>query len=337
METRSREGSSAMIRPLARRLLPLPVRNALFLGYQSFRISFQDFGANPPILIYQMGKVGSSAIQKSLEHSGLPNPIYHVHALSDAGIKADGEYYQDHLARVPREIALARILRRQIDKYRSKAHFKIITLVREPIGRQISDFFQNVEVYWPHLVDRYGKVKVDDAIEHLCRIFVSFDESSDYASTWFDRELKPMFGIDVYTDPFSHDHGFSVLREKTADVLILRFEDLDRCFEPAVREFFSLESHIPLLKVNVGNKKEYAEEYANVLENMVLPKSVCARIYSSKYAKHFYTESKRKEFIRKWSGEPDRASVDAVRSGLRSPEDPGCISGGPLHRSVVLE
>lgn len=290
-----------MIRAFIRKLVPLSFRDWLFLNYQDFRIRFRDFSINPPILVYQMGKVGSMTIVRSLEAAKLSNPIHHVHCLSDAGIKADREYYLDLQQRIPREIPFSKILRRQIEKYRARAHYKIITLVREQVGRQISDFFQNVETYWPNLIDEYGRVKVDDAIEFLRDIFMNYDESTDYASNWFDRELKAMFEIDVYSYPFSHDRGFTIVRKRNADVLILRIEDLDRNFEQAVGEFLNPDGPIQLLKGNVGKEKKYAEEYAYVLANAVLPESVCARIYSSKYAKHFYTESMRNELIRKWS------------------------------------
>ncbi len=34
-----------------------------------------------PILVYQMGKVGSSTVVQTLEALGLPNPVLHVHTL----------------------------------------------------------------------------------------------------------------------------------------------------------------------------------------------------------------------------------------------------------------
>ena len=40
-----------------------------------------------PLLIYQMGKVGSTAVQVSLQAADLEVPIYHVHVLTEEGIK----------------------------------------------------------------------------------------------------------------------------------------------------------------------------------------------------------------------------------------------------------
>lgn len=292
-----------MERTFLKRIVPLPIRDGLVLGYERFRIRSQDFGKISPILVYQMGKVGSSTVVRSLEAAGLPNPIHHVHCLSDAGIKADGQYYLNLGQRIPRNVRLAEILRRKMENQGAIANYKIITLVREQISRQISDFFENVGVYWPHLLDERGRVKVDEAIKFLHDIFMNYDESADYASTWFDREIKAMFGIDVFSYAFSHDRGFTIIREKNAHVLVMRLEDLDSCFANAMSEFLGVDLGIALLKGNVGKEKMYAKEYATVLKSIVLPESVCARIYSSKYARHFYTETMRNELVRKWSTE----------------------------------
>ncbi len=37
---------------------------------------------HPPILIYQMGKVGSNTVHKTLLASGIQNPVFHVHFLT---------------------------------------------------------------------------------------------------------------------------------------------------------------------------------------------------------------------------------------------------------------
>lgn len=47
-----------------------------------------------PILVYQMGKVGSSTIVNTLKSSNINNPVYHIHFLSSEGIYSIENYYK---------------------------------------------------------------------------------------------------------------------------------------------------------------------------------------------------------------------------------------------------
>lgn len=249
-----------------------------------------------------MGKVGSKTVHRSLQNADLPNPIYHIHTLSHDGIKRYQEYRRSLGEPVDGSVKFKEMFLKKIDKNKAKVHWRIITLVREPISRAISGLFQDVEQHYPVLIDENGRVKKSHAIELLQEKFGSFDESTDYVCTWFDRELKSVFDIDVFAYPFDHHDGFTIIRDNNIEVLILRLEDLSRSFNNAIAEFLDLEKPIQILEANVGKDKWYSEEYGYVLENLTVPKSVCTRIYSSKYAKQFYCESMRNELIQKWSG-----------------------------------
>lgn len=267
---------------------------------EKLKINTQNFIKNPPIIIYQMGKVGSSTVLNSLKNVDLPNPVHHVHFLSHNGIK-NAEKYFLRLKNpiIPHHIKLSKILRKKIDKTKDR-RWKIITLIREPIGRDISDFFENVETQHPNLIDENGNVKKSQAIEFLQKKFMNYDELTNYTCTWFDKELKIAFNIDIYAYPFNHRKGFTIIRNKNIEILILKLEDIDRSFNNGVKEFLNLNCYIKMLKANVAKDKKYSIAYKYVLKNIVIPKPVCIKIYSSKYANHFYSESMRSEFIKKW-------------------------------------
>ena len=87
-------------------------------------------------------------------------------------------------------IKFGKILLKKIEKNKEKVHWRIITLVREPISRGISDLFQDVERFFPDLIDGNGKVEKSRAIELLQERFRNYDESTDYVCAWFDRVKK---------------------------------------------------------------------------------------------------------------------------------------------------
>jgi hypothetical protein len=282
------------------------IKRELYSSARSFKersqFYFRNFDANPPIIVYQMGRVGSSTVYRSLINSNsyLKNPVYQVHFLSDEGIRNAEEYFLSLNPPLRAEhIERSKLLRKKMSK--SRGRWKIITLVREPIARDISDFFQNVQKYYPHLIDSRGKIKREESIRHLQEMFMNYDPKTDYTCNWFDSELRPAFDIDVYNCPFNHALGFSIIRNETIDLLIMRLEDMNRCFTRALREFLGLKEPVSMKRSNISAEKPYQADYEYIKENIVLPKSVASTIFSTKYATHFYNERMRSKLIEKYS------------------------------------
>lgn len=250
-----------------------------------------------------MGKVGSATVRETLIKAKLPNPIYHIHFLSHDGIKNAENYFlslktplkSNHLKR-------SKMLRKIIEA-NSNIQWKIITLVREPIARDISDLFQTIDRYFPDLVEN-GKVKTNEAMDLLLKRFANYDQDINYTCTWFAEELNTVFNIDVFAYPFNKHKGYTILSEGgNCEILILRLEDLSTNLEKALSEFLNLRHPLNMLKSNVGDEKQYADAYRNILENFRIPKAVCEKIYSTKYATHFYSDTMRCELTMKWSRE----------------------------------
>ena len=103
-----------------------------------------------PVLIYQMGKVGSESIQASL--SALNLPSIHAHFLSWQNLRDVEKYYlrRPH-AKVPEHIIRSKRLRAIMDKTWGRIQWKVITLVREPVAGTISDVFQNLTFTMPKM------------------------------------------------------------------------------------------------------------------------------------------------------------------------------------------
>jgi len=98
-----------------------------------------NLGAKESLIIYQMGKVGSSTILKSLEALELDIPIFHIHTLTQEGFNHGEKIYRDSGNRYsPRGTLWKSIfLRKQIDKGLNKKKYKVVTLVRDPIASGI--------------------------------------------------------------------------------------------------------------------------------------------------------------------------------------------------------
>jgi len=288
-----------------KKLLPLSHFNLIKINFESFKLNLINFNKTPPVLIYQMGKVGSMAIYASLLKARLPTLTYHVHVLSSGGIQEiESCYSYLNDDSVSEMLQWGRMLHGKVLNHRQD-QWKIITLTREPIGFMISQLFQGIRLHHPDLIDANGLAAADRIIDYLLGVFDNFNEETDYASTWFDNELKQVFNVDVYTYPFNHNEGFTIIKEDNISMLVIRFEDLNRCFSQVVPSFLGLNRSIDLLNLNCGNSKWYASAYEYILNNIQIPKPVSERIYSTKYARHFYTENMISGFITKWSGKSE--------------------------------
>lgn len=259
---------------------------------------------NLTVIIYQMGKVGSTTIQTSLEKANLTLPIYKVHFLSDEGMQHAVEFHQKTL-KIPWEntphIETSQFLREKI-RTDAAMQWKIITVVREPVIREISEFFQYVHSMYPELLDENGNIEKRRAIKILQTKFTFYNPQKNYTCRWFDMELGGMFGIDVYAHPFDTQAGFAIINQGNIDVLILRLEDLNRNFSQALAQFLNLPKPVEIIKSNVRSDQKRGDTYEELLQEFTIQKAICHKVYASNYARHFYSEAEIAQFIQRWSG-----------------------------------
>ena len=190
----------------------------------------------------------------------------------------------------------------------SQIRWKIITLTRDPVARNMSAFFDNLEVHVQSSNDVFEiksdiwgieptTLKLDD-IHKLIAIF--FDRFYHFdPMEFFEREIKGVLGADVYRTEFPTSSGFKIYKDKIGDILVLRLEDLDRCAEKAFEAFIGIKN-LKLLKQNVSGEKNYAALYRKFKETIVFPKSYIDALYDSKYMRHFYSHGEIEEFRSRW-------------------------------------
>jgi hypothetical protein len=261
------------------------------LYYQHWHYRYADRRA--PLLVYQMGKVGSTSVEGSLRAAAIEMPVFHLHLLSPTEIAKDEALYY---GRTPRFYSASHLpitehlfnsyyIRRRIEKGElgTPTKWKIITLTRDPIARNISGFFEGLPFRLPQVYRRL-RAKSIEPNELIECFFQTYDH--DVPLRWFDDELKSVFGIDVYSSDSPKDKGYQIVRGKVADALVIRLESLRQCANTAVAEFLDLR-HFELTRANEGSKKEYAAYYSRVLESMVVPASYIDMMYNSRYATFF--------------------------------------------------
>lgn len=233
------------------------------------------------VLVYQPGKVGSSTVLKSLRKRRINTT--HCHFLGGSWRLRDlGE---DIIREKENYSRLLNILKK----------VKIITLVREPIMRDISNYFQRFEenILSGALPDTYQGV-----LKYL-------DEYSDmgefgYQFEWHRMELESVTGIDIYQYPFNREKGYTIIKEGNLEVLVLKLEALNNN-DKLIGEFLSVKD-FKIYQDNLGDKKPYRYVYKELKKNLKIPTYIVERYYSNNSRMdHFYTEEEKKKFLEKMS------------------------------------
>lgn len=258
-------------------------------------------GARVPVLVYQMGKVGSASVTRALEAAA--QPALHVHALAADEIARVGALHRSASGRfgVGYTWYVGRAVGERLRSGSAATPLRVITLVRDPIAREVSAVFQSPALHAPGLVDARGRFDVARVLAFLETSLQSAD-ACRYVFEWFGREIQPVLGIDVLAAPFDRERGYAILESARARLLVLRTEDLDRNLAPALRELIGLELPPAPPRANLRSEGEGGDAYRQVLERLRLPRSVAERIYAHPFVRHFYTDAMVAGFLSRWCG-----------------------------------
>ncbi len=257
-----------------------------------------------PIVVFQMGKVGSMSVVRSLRRAfrrlSWPVPIFHVHNLNNLDDIEAVVRTRPNPANTLLAMKDDRELRRKIDAD-PNVNWRVISLVREPIGRNIAWFFQNLDELIP---DWQERLKTDVySLDYLQERFLDTRQGNhDTAETWFENQMYPVFGIDVFAEPFQKEIGYKVYHYGSrVSLLLLRVENLTECGPTVIRDFLGLDE-FQLVKINTAADKNYAELY-RAFKKKPLPREYVEKIYSTKFARHFYSEQEIDSFITEYTAD----------------------------------
>ena len=261
-----------------------------------------------PLIVHQMGKVGSSTVVATLERCCEDYRVFQTHLLRrdqlGMAVAQQRKASRDHRRmQLDEHLLASRYLQRRFSKAAPGARWTVISMVRDPVARNISAFFQAFDVYFskqsagegPDALDRLGTKRLRQMfLEEFGRY------RHELALTWFQSFLEPVFGIDVYATPFDKQRGYSIYEADRCRLLLLRTEDLRRALDGAIEQFLGVAVGDQVSR-NVSSEKRYSEPYQAFLEDFRLPETYLDSLYDSKYMRHFYTSREIEAFRDRWS------------------------------------
>ena len=238
---RPHPGSATSMRSLAYRAVKPSYRLT-----KRARMARMAWHGGHPLVVFSVPKSASSTVADALRRTVKGRPVFQIHLLPPERVAASEQKYRvtDPDARVlstsrPSPVPLAW-------PPHGCRPLGCRDLVRDPIAQLVSQFFQESQALGP------GRDPV--AVARSVEAFV--DKRLPATLGWFDLELEPHVGIDVYAHSFDPTVGHTIIEVARARVLVLRTEDVSRS-SGALGAFLGI-SEIPLGHENSARGKRYA-------------------------------------------------------------------------------
>lgn len=241
------------------------------------------------IVVHTIGKVASSTIYKAAKAFG-DTPVYHTHFLDPVRLKnasaklaKHGKILHGHVKDSVEVLSLIE---------EDSVRLKVITLIRNPVARDVSAFFENLEMFG---FDKNDLPPVDIACDKFLESF-----QSSTLDDWFDKEFVSVFGVNVLDQPFPRRLGWYCFEKENIDFLILKAELLNNVKEAVVGAFLGCPGLI-IGSENVMADKFDPEYYSAFKVRLAGNFGIRIKSFESDYCRHFYTSEELSEFKRRWS------------------------------------
>lgn len=241
------------------------------------------------ILIYQMGKVGSATVQRSLSRSRLTwlrVPFDELPKGKDVVLSVHSHEQARAIIKLP--------------EHREKKRMLIVlSLTRDLFRRNISAFFQNISSpehpLW-HVGSQETVQKMSSeeiAIAFRQREWIDLEKET---LPWFDHFAETV-GIDIFAAPFP-PHGYRQYPFDNGRLAILRLENMDQSVEWLRRLFGT-----PTFSIKRENEMSEAwqgEIYRRFLQWFQPSQEELDVYYGSKMMRYFYSPEEIRAFRARW-------------------------------------
>lgn len=182
---------------------------------------------------------------------------------------------------------------------KSEKRIRVISLIRDPISRAISDYFYGL------CMDGYSRnyLTIKPNIYQGINAFIEAEiKVGEYGSVfeWFNQEIEGAFGIDIYQHNFDKEKGYTIICKDNIELLLIKMEKLNDCQE-VIGQFAGVEG-FQLIRENEGSEKLYKFAYDEFKKTVEIPQHIINFYYANnKKMDYFYTTEEKDYFRKKWT------------------------------------
>lgn len=222
------------------------------------------------ILIYQYGKVGSSSILKSFDSFA-----GNGQSLNNLNLRNNKYCIQSHSHEVAKDIL------------KNFKNILIINIVRFPVERNLSAFWQNYERFCPN----YKELSINE----INKCFINSSENIKENNNWMNK-LFNVLDINIDNFQFDFEKKFVEIKKNTNTYLFFRYED----YEFISKNILPKHNIIINKNYNVGSEKNYSDYYKKHKEFYKVTQEEEKNIKNSKFLNKFYSKNEINELLKKW-------------------------------------
>ena len=252
---------------------------------------------NIKVILYTMGKVGTQSIEKSL------NKIYGQEIMITHSMERfKYPWLKPEInKKVPTGMAVD-YFRQGTENFEQKKasgeKIKVISVVREPIARNMSAMFFMLPVLLGASSDVPNVKKSENAIsEYFEEMFYSMIDE-DFVLNWYDNEIKKHLEIDIFEYDFDKEKGYLIAEKDNISLLLMRLDKLSGLTD--VIGNFIEKDDFELLSHNVSDDFWYNDIYKEFKSKFKPAKEYIDKMYNSKFMKYFYSEEEIKGYYDKY-------------------------------------
>lgn len=187
---------------------------------------------------------------------------------------------------------------------------KIITLVRNPLDRDYSAFWQpfreeikkneflfdNEEYSLQQMYDQYIQRVIFEGRDREYGMVkpLMWDEEFE----WFDREIKAATGIDIYQYPFDREKGFTIIQKGNVEIFLVKLEKLEESLG-ALKKYIGID--VGIRYDNMYSDAWYSMAYESFRKEIRIKRDYVNHYFvDNKKVDHFYSKAEQNDFIEKW-------------------------------------
>lgn len=231
------------------------------------------------VIVYTMGKVGSSTVSTSLKSIGLKCVDVHFLYWERIVCALSSAFQNPEIKQIPPHFFDSLYAHNAIAR---QDRVRIISLVRNPILRNISAVFQNTP-----------KQLGDDFEAIMARLQDYPTRTPDY---WFETDFIPLTGLDIFQMDLDRTADHFRLCNANLDILILKLESDDDRKAELIGRF--LDKTVTLKRTNQSETKWYSDIYARIKDAPgSIRQSFVDECMNLKYLRKFYSDAEIDSFL----------------------------------------
>ncbi len=238
-----------------------------------------------PIVVMQMGGVGSTAAINSLRALDLPDPVIHVHVLHDLDKRIE-----DAIRDLPDpsislwEYVRSKSIRAWMKKADDKTVWNVVTILRDPVARDISGFINNIQEFVPDVEERLDRGDLDIGMLH--DLYLSIPVRAK-PRVYYEEFFEPVFPFHMPTLPYEHGKGYVIAENDPYRLIVFRYEDLGRVWSQGIQEFLGV-AGCRLPEANKTEEKLVGKLYRE-FRKLPLPAEYVHKMYGDPVVQRFYS------------------------------------------------